>query len=337
MQFLDFRKRQTYKSESWVEYEQNGHSISSVTRELQIVVDQILAAAHKPSTSKTYDHHWEYFKQFVENILSMPFEPPIETHVVIMFLAYLFDQCKKYCTLLNYLVAINYQFKIRSLPYCNNSFVIKTFLEGAKNLSPQSAALLSITIPMLQRLIFSVEKIITSNYDKKLLKAMFATMYFSCLRIGEVAFSGHGDHIIQIGQVTINKVELDIISYIIQILTFKQSGSRTPAITILRREGGLVCPVHLLIDYLRVRSAGEGPLFLLASNRHVDRYHFQKMLKLCLTYLGWDKHHINTHHFRIGRATDMFSQNCPDTYVQEVGRWASDAFKRYIRPHHIYA
>ncbi len=28
--------------------------------------------------------------------------------------------------------------------------------------------------------------------------AMFTVMYFACLRIGEVAVSGHGEHILQI-------------------------------------------------------------------------------------------------------------------------------------------
>ena len=96
-----------------------------------------------------------------------------------MFLAYSFDQGKRYATLLNYLVALNYNFQIRSLPSCNNSFVLKFFLQGVKNLSPQSAALLPIT---------ALEKIVNSSYDKKLLKAMFVIVYFCCLRIGEVGF-----------------------------------------------------------------------------------------------------------------------------------------------------
>ena len=205
------------------------------------------------------------------------------------------------------------------------------------NLSPQSAALLPITLKMLQSLITALEKIVNSSYDKKLLKAMFVIMYFCCLRIGEVALSNHDDHVIQISQVSFSQVDSVFHSFTIQFNSFKMSGSRTPAITILRREHETICPVQLLLDYLAVRPRCSGPLFLSASNKLITRWWLLKMLRFCLSYLGWDNLAVNTHSFRIGRATDMFAQNYSDSYIQHVGRWASDAFKRYLRPQKVFA
>ena len=109
------------------------------------------------------------------------------------------------------------------------------------------------------------------------------------------------------------------------------------AITILRREHETICPVQLLLDYLAVRPICSGPLFLSASNNLITRWWLLKMLRSCLSYLGWDNLAVNTHSFRIGRATDMFAQNYSDSYIQHVGRWAFDAFKRYLRPQKVFA
>ncbi len=64
---------------------------------------------------------------------------------------------------------------------------------------------------------------------------------------------------------------------------------------------------------------------------------FVMNLRLCLDYLGWNQLPINTHSFRVGRATDLFDSKHSDSYIQEVGRWSSNAFKCYIRPHYVLA
>ncbi len=130
----------------------------------------------------------------------MSFVLSLDMHTVIMFLSYLFDQGKRYSTLLNCLAGINHNLKLRGMPDCSSPFTVKKFLQGAKNLSQPLVALLPITDNMLLTIIGSVDKAFTLEYDRKLLKAMFADMYFGYLRIGEVAISSHSNHIIQLDQ-----------------------------------------------------------------------------------------------------------------------------------------
>ncbi len=170
--------------------------------------------------------------------------------------------------------------------------------------------------------------IISCSYEKKLLVAMFTVMYFTCLRIG----SGPGEHILQIDQISVNGTGNIASSFIIQFKSFKRSGGGTPSLTIQKRmEGPVVCPLAVLLEYLKGRPRTPGPLFILLERRSVTRDWFIAKLRLCLGSLGFVVSGYNTHSSRIGRATDLFDDNCPDMYVQEVGKWALNAFKRYIR------
>ena len=40
---------------------------------------------------------------------------------------------------------------------------------------------------------------------------------------------------------------------------------------------------------------------------------------------------LNTHTFRIGGASAAASAGVPDSVIQILGRWKSDAYRRYIR------
>ncbi len=97
-----------------------------------------------------------------------------------------------------------------------------------------------------------------------------------------------------------------------------------------------VCPLAVLLEYLKVRP-DSGTLFILLEGKSVTRDWFIAKLRLCLESLGLVASVYNTHSFRIGGATDLFDDNYPDMYIQEVGRWALNAFKRYIRPKVVIA
>ena len=43
-----------------------------------------------------------------------------------------------------------------------------------------------------------------------------------------------------------------------------------------------------------------------------------------------DLPNINTHSFRIGGASAAASAGVPDSQIQILGRWSSDAYRRYI-------
>ena len=61
---------------------------------------------------------------------------------------------------------------------------------------------------------------------------------------------------------------------------------------------------------------------------------FRSYLKALLNQLGLDNSCYNTHSFRIGAATSAESAGLSESQIKTMGRWRSDAYRRYIKPTH---
>jgi len=94
----------------------------------------------------------------------------------------------------------------------------------------------------------------------------------------------------------------------------------------------LVCPIKAILLYLDKRNKQPGPLFITKEGKSWTRAMFHAGLKSLLDDLKLNKHCYNTHSFRIGSATSASLAKIPDSHIQILGRWRSNAFNRYIRP-----
>lgn len=57
----------------------------------------------------------------------------------------------------------------------------------------------------------------------------------------------------------------------------------------------------------------------------------QKNLQNSLAFCGLDTKRYQSHSFRIGAATAAADLGASDIQIQNMGRWKSTAFKKYIR------
>ncbi len=138
---------------------------------------------------------------------------------------------------------------------------------------------------------------------------MMCLMYFACLRVGEVAWSSHGDHILGRQQVHFS-IRWDTnkpTSMTINFHSFKDSNGQQPS--------------H------RRPPNQRGPLLLTEQGTPMNRTFFVGKLKSILAYTNLSYLNINSHSFRVGRTTDMVMQGHSDTYIQKVGRWSSNAYR----------
>ena len=89
-----------------------------------------------------------------------------------------------------------------------------------------------------------------------------------------------------------------------------------------------MCPVRALIAYLSSDPCLTGPLFVLSNGQFLTRQHINAFLRRAfpLAVPGT----IASHSFRIGGASRLCSLGVPDATIQIMGRWASDAFRRYL-------
>ena len=117
-------------------------------------------------------------------------------------------------------------------------------------------------------------------------------------------------------------------------LTIKQSKTdpfRRGVKLYLGRTDSPICPVLGILPFLAVRGNRSGPLFILNDGRMLTRQLFSSFLDDILERLHLNRHHFNTHSFRIGAATSAKEAGIDDTHIKMLGRWRSDTYQQYIR------
>ena len=89
-----------------------------------------------------------------------------------------------------------------------------------------------------------------------------------------------------------------------------------------------ICPIKGIIPYLAHRGGHSGLLFMFQDGRFLTRYLFSAAVDKLLGDLRINTKLYNTHSFRIGAATSAMKA---EDHVQMLGRWRSEAYKRYIK------
>ena len=92
-----------------------------------------------------------------------------------------------------------------------------------------------------------------------------------------------------------------------------------------------ICPVQSLLDYFSRRALSDGPLFRTYDGHAVSRKLFTDYLALIFRVCGLDPTKYKEHSFRIGAATFAAECGFSDAQIRSMGRWKSDAYRKYIR------
>ena len=87
-----------------------------------------------------------------------------------------------------------------------------------------------------------------------------------------------------------------------------------------------LCPVKATLDFIRRHPTGSGPLFTFSNGTFLTRQRWSEIIQSVIPDVN-----INTHSFRIGGASAAAAAGLPDSTIQVLGRWSSDAYKLYVR------
>ena len=122
---------------------------------------------------------------------------------------------------------------------------------------------------------------------------------------------------------------------VIDFKSYKHSKNTIRLLSIPASNNREICPVKLLKKYLHNRPPSiRTTLFLTSAGKTVTRKFISEALTSILKHSPYSHLNINTHSLRIGRTTDLvMSGRVSDAKIQQLGRWSSEAYKKYIRPH----
>jgi site-specific recombinase XerD len=287
----------------------------------------------KSSTNISYARSWNRFTDFLEKF-SLPFSLPSSPNHINLFIAHLHTSNLKYSTIRTYLSAISFVHKLHNVFDSCTSLIVSKALQGLRNSESvlPKTQLKPITRDVLHKLVDVIPFTSSCNYTKRLLKALFLTTFYACLRAGEVVRSNDPSHTLQLSQLTPMFERFSLIGYSILFLSYKHSNNLTPTLLLHPSTDKNYCPVDSMYKYLKMRGTSIGPIFIDSFRKPIQREQFSLFLKQCLALAGLSPNEYNTHSFRIGRATQMAMDQVPENDIRTAGRWKSNAYIKYVRP-----
>ena len=160
--------------------------------------------------------------------------------------------------------------------------------------------------------------------DAYMLKAAITVAYFGMLRVSEYTCTNTHRY-----DADWNLMQQDIFAMqhmvIVHIKSWKTDLFRVSVSIRIAATSHTICPVRWVWVYLQSRRESYGPIFMFRNGRFLVRNDIAKLIKNSL-----DEINLNTHSLWAGGATNLANLGVPDYVIQIMGRWRSDAYKRYL-------
>lgn len=286
------------------------------------------------SSIPTYKRAWKLFYQFLNSIFnSVHTSLPISSHMLAVFIGYMYDNHYAPSTVSSYVSALCYSHKSLGFPDPTKAFFIVQMIKGYSKLGSRLDSRLPITLPILHRIIESSSQLAISRYSCCQFQAMCSIAFYAFLRIGEMtSTSGKKDIVpLQVHQlVKLLDHTKRVVALKVVFGNFKHNYNQLPYCIEITRQPSF-CPVLFLLEYLTLRGDRPGPLFINLDNSSVSRGSFTDLLSLSLKSFGLNPQLYKGHSFRIGAASFAAEQGLSDAQIRALGRWKSHAFLKYIR------
>lgn len=239
------------------------------------------------------------------------------------FIAHLFEIGLAPASISAHMAAISFWHELHQWVNPVRHPLVQKLLMGARNSRPSSFSRSPITVPMLRWLLQVLSHPSFSSYQSVLLSAVFTLAFYAFLRVGEFTVS---PHTLQLADWQLSPGT----SLLISFRSFKFSCNSSPHLILPAAKHDL-CPVTHFSRYLSLRPPGSGPIFLCKSGQPLTSKLFSHYLTLACLLAGFDHTAIKPHSFCIGAATTAAALGIPSDTIQAMGRWSSQAFRRYIR------
>lgn len=267
----------------------------------------------------------------VNTVGQTAFFPPSNRNL-LNFITFLHEGGLTGGTITTYLSAISFICKLIGCPDPSTSFACKKLLGAVRKTDGDPDSRLPITPPILEKLIACLPTLGLSPFGVLVMTAAYTLAFHGFLRISEFTESPDNKHNIKVNHVCWQKDQLGRDVLQVSIMSFKNKGNRGAVTLLVGGSANLaICPVLACSRYLSVRPPLPGALFLWEDGVPLARETFSSLLKYNLQVAGLSDAFYKSHSFRIGACTYASSCGMSDEKIKKMGRWASNAFQRYVR------
>ena len=264
------------------------------------------------------------YADFCKDILMKEAHLPFNEMDILYFIAHLTTLGRAPSCITSYLSALSFVHKLNNLPDPIESAVVQKSLQGVKKQNPGSDSRLPITKNILYTLYHKAPIALANQYDFILFRALCLLAFHGFFRIGELVDKGTQPRTVKLGDVQITQEGL-------RVVIPRSKTSSSPQVITVRELSNNVCPVEASRQYLALRGTCPGQYFAHPDGSPISRQNFISMLNKVLTLCGLDPGRYKGHSFRIGAASEAAREGYSDAQIRLMGRWNSDAFRKYIR------
>ncbi|KAJ1150873.1 hypothetical protein NDU88_003660 [Pleurodeles waltl] len=183
-----------------------------------------------------------------------------------------------------------------------------------------------ISLDLLRPIMASTAKICKSLEETLLFRTLMSWMFFGAFRVSELLGSkfwegGRWD------DVCISQSGVGV------FLNRSKTDQRKIGRQVFMRAYPVqdMCPMRLTRRMQGMGWRQTGLVFCHRNGDVVSAYQLLVVMRSCLNHIGVDSSHYGTHSFWIGMATEAGRWGWQRAAVLELGRWKSDAYRKYVR------
>ena len=240
---------------------------------------------------------------------------------IVLFISHLYSKGQVASTIATKLSALSYFYKLAGSHDIVQHFLVQKCLSGVRKLASSQDSRMPITVPMLNTLMNNAGDVTKCYYHKVMLRAMMSLSFYAFLRPGEVTQSPNN--------LMFSNIQIHDSQLVLTFVNFKHHVGKPVTLSIPAQQGP-TCPVMAIKSYISERGNAPGPLFCSHSQYPITyhKYHewFHQLVRASSINLK-----MNLHSFRIGAASLAAANGVSSTLIQQMGRWRSTAYVRYIR------
>ena len=311
------------------------HWFPFTTTPLTRTADFLIRSSLSEDSLSSYRNIFATYRSFIHAQVDKNASPlpPLLSHL-LLYIAHCYQSGLAASTTRTHIAALSFTFQLGGYQDLTQNFLVKKQLQGFSKVKPAMDNRLPITPNILSKLVSALPSITTSAFSNTLFHAMYVLAFSAFLRVGEITkTAGAKQHFLLAKHVTLQKDPILGNALELTIPHFKHSNQSTTLHLQQNITNPLLCPFLTLQTFMDVRGhkSPEEPLFSFMDGTPVSRQFFTENLRLSLSFCGLDTDNYHSHSFRIGAATTAAASGSSDIQIQNMGRWKSSAFKKYIR------
>lgn len=228
------------------------------------------------------------------------------------------------------LAAMAFWFKLRGFCDYSKSFLVRQAVRGFRRGTVTRDRRRPVSYELLLQLGQVLRDLVFDGYEWHLFLCAFSLAFFGAFRISELVAPSR----VRVGGLlgTDVRCEGSAVHCFLRRSKTDQAGKGV-VVSLRELPGSAMCPVHALRSFVALRPSGAVPLLVHADGTFLSKYQFIQVFRNCLSRLGLEAKDYCSHSFRIGAATEAARWGLGAELVKRIGRWESDRFKLYIRPH----